>query len=393
VRPLEIVAPGGISTLPLDRPVTVGRTKANVLVEHQDIATTHCRLEPFEDGWKVTDLGDKGVFTGGTRVAEVVLRPGEVADLGGFPGAVALAMPRPLSEPVELRLRTPGMADNALVLLKLPMMLGRASWADLPLADRNVSQLHARLRSEHGRVVVDDLQSRNGTWVNGERVKSSRALQPGDRIQVGETEIRFGVAAAGAEPAPGPPVPAPTPPSGLTPVRGPNATSMPSRAPQPPAAAPSASPSVEVSQSLMLGLPSTHPPADELDPDITPRVGPARDIVIPQGLSVEQLSQEPDQHVHLPAVRHQATQSLWIDTGNCPACGEEFYLSRPGVLTGAMRLAAGLVGGRAAKGRVGRCSNCGARLSTCPECEVANSAPSLFERINCRGCGEEFLPG
>jgi hypothetical protein len=57
-----------MSTLGLDRMVTVGRTQANILVEHQDIAPLHCRVEPDGDGWRVQ--------VGGTAalVVEGVLR-------------------------------------------------------------------------------------------------------------------------------------------------------------------------------------------------------------------------------------------------------------------------------------------------------------------------------
>lgn len=58
--------------------------------------------------------------------------------------------------------------------------------------DSEVSRLHAELEPL-GRywVVVDDGLSRNGTWVNGERVSGRRRLRDGDRLVVGETGLRF----------------------------------------------------------------------------------------------------------------------------------------------------------------------------------------------------------
>ena len=58
--------------------------------------------------------------------------------------------------------------------------------------DRAVSRLHAQLEPL-GRdgIVVDDGLSRNGTWVNGERVSGRRRLRDGDRLVVGETSLRF----------------------------------------------------------------------------------------------------------------------------------------------------------------------------------------------------------
>ena len=58
--------------------------------------------------------------------------------------------------------------------------------------DSEVSRLHAQFEPL-GRdwIVVDDGLSRNGTWVNGERVTGRRRLRDGDRLVVGETSVRF----------------------------------------------------------------------------------------------------------------------------------------------------------------------------------------------------------
>lgn len=67
------------------RAVTVGRVRANVLVDHPDVDSTHCRVAPEPEGWQVTNLGEKGLFRHGVRVDSTLLKPGEVVDLGGFP--------------------------------------------------------------------------------------------------------------------------------------------------------------------------------------------------------------------------------------------------------------------------------------------------------------------
>jgi hypothetical protein len=73
----------------------------------------------------------------------------------------------------------------------LPLVVGRSSEADLPLGDPEVSRRHARFEAERGVVYLTDLQSSNGTFLNGERVYESIELRPGDHIDVGSTRMVY----------------------------------------------------------------------------------------------------------------------------------------------------------------------------------------------------------
>ena len=53
--------------------------------------------------------------------------------------------------------------------------------------DSYISGHHATVQMSDGHVVVDDLGSRNGTYLNGTRINVQRTVQAGDRIQVGYT--------------------------------------------------------------------------------------------------------------------------------------------------------------------------------------------------------------
>jgi two-component system cell cycle response regulator len=63
-------------------------------------------------------------------------------------------------------------------------VLGRAASAEIRLDDDGISRAHAELVVEDGRVVVRDLASTNGTFVNGART-SSREVRDGDQITLG----------------------------------------------------------------------------------------------------------------------------------------------------------------------------------------------------------------
>lgn len=73
----------------------------------------------------------------------------------------------------------------------LNIVIGRGSNCDVCLQDDRLSGQHARLQYENGSWVVYDLNSSNGTWVNQRQLTGAYTLQPGDRLGVGKTVMRF----------------------------------------------------------------------------------------------------------------------------------------------------------------------------------------------------------
>jgi DNA-binding NarL/FixJ family response regulator len=71
--------------------------------------------------------------------------------------------------------------------------IGRSSQADLTLSwDAEVSRLHAAVEYLGAQwTIIDDGLSRNGTFVNGERLVGRRRLAPGDRIRMGSSMVSF----------------------------------------------------------------------------------------------------------------------------------------------------------------------------------------------------------
>ena len=67
-------------------------------------------------------------------------------------------------------------------------VLGRGSNATIRLNDDGISRRHARILQVAGEVLVEDLQSSNGTQVNGEKVLQ-QALKDGDKIRLGSTTV------------------------------------------------------------------------------------------------------------------------------------------------------------------------------------------------------------
>jgi pSer/pThr/pTyr-binding forkhead associated (FHA) protein len=69
------------------------------------------------------------------------------------------------------------------------LLIGRLPECDVLLQDTLVSRMHARISVQHDSVVVEDLHSTNGVYVNGLRVGHSAVLREGDRVLIGTTEI------------------------------------------------------------------------------------------------------------------------------------------------------------------------------------------------------------
>ncbi|MCX8037339.1 MAG: sigma 54-interacting transcriptional regulator [Candidatus Sumerlaeia bacterium] len=76
-------------------------------------------------------------------------------------------------------------------LEKEPVVIGRGRECTVQLRDPMVSRRHARVFFSKGAWWVEDLGSRNGTLVNGQKIVSAKVLRAGDRVEIGETVLVF----------------------------------------------------------------------------------------------------------------------------------------------------------------------------------------------------------
>jgi pSer/pThr/pTyr-binding forkhead associated (FHA) protein len=89
-------------------------------------------------------------------------------------------------------------------------LVGRGSDCELTLPDIEASRRHALLQPQaDGSVVLEDLGSTNGTYVNGQRITGPVTLRGGERVRIGDTELNFRNGAVGAPTQSSPPPPAP----------------------------------------------------------------------------------------------------------------------------------------------------------------------------------------
>ncbi len=90
----------------------------------------------------------------------------------------------------ECRLRRADGTVDSYPLSQGPATIGRGSMANLRIDDEFISRIHCEVFLRDKEAVIRDLNSRNGTFVNGHRTQE-KVLGTGDRIQVGETFLSF----------------------------------------------------------------------------------------------------------------------------------------------------------------------------------------------------------
>jgi pSer/pThr/pTyr-binding forkhead associated (FHA) protein len=89
------------------------------------------------------------------------------------------------SQEMELVLRDAEGNERALSLCPGAYVVGRDDDCDIQLFDDLVSRRHALLRIEGGRITIEDLGSRNGTYLDGVRITTTRVMSAGQRVSMG----------------------------------------------------------------------------------------------------------------------------------------------------------------------------------------------------------------
>jgi hypothetical protein len=87
--------------------------------------------------------------------------------------------------------RAMGMQSGAEYDVGDGALLGRGTSADIRLEDPFASSRHARIVRQGDVLVIEDLDSTNGTYLNGEQLGGPQPLHPGDRIRIGDNEFCY----------------------------------------------------------------------------------------------------------------------------------------------------------------------------------------------------------
>lgn len=85
----------------------------------------------------------------------------------------------------------PGPAAGQRFAVSGTLSIGRAAGCEITLDDTFISQVHARVTKGQSGVVIEDLGSTNGTYLNRKKVTAPVVVQTGDVIQVGSTVLEL----------------------------------------------------------------------------------------------------------------------------------------------------------------------------------------------------------
>jgi hypothetical protein len=137
------------------------------------------------------DLGAGGIPLADARGSQASAIP---ADATGLYAASALGIADVAHRAPRLVVeRAPGHDPGMIYDLDGDIILGRGEQADIRLEDPFASSRHARIHEQGNVVVIEDLDSTNGTYLNEELLETPRPLHPGDRVRIGDSEFAFEV--------------------------------------------------------------------------------------------------------------------------------------------------------------------------------------------------------
>ena len=130
--------------------------------------------------------GERGAGTSGSLAPP--------PDATGLYSASTLAVaPLAHRDPRLVVERAPGHEPGMIYDLDDELVLGRGDHAEIRLEDPFASSRHARVFPQGDILVIEDLDSTNGTYLNEELLHGAQPLHLGDRVRIGESEFTFEV--------------------------------------------------------------------------------------------------------------------------------------------------------------------------------------------------------
>jgi pSer/pThr/pTyr-binding forkhead associated (FHA) protein len=207
----------------------IGSEDSAAVVLHQPgVEARHCEIRVGGTGATLVPEAGAEVQVNGKPVHELIaLRSGDVLGIGPVLARVvalqaasgqAAEAGQADTDATRIRPAVPKLVLRGVTTpvfgkvfpLHGPQVLGRSPDCDLPIESDEVSRRHVRLVPQGDSVLVEDLDSANGTYIDGRRVESGE-LRPGQELRL--DSVRFLLVAPGQARAPQPAAAGPLPPA------------------------------------------------------------------------------------------------------------------------------------------------------------------------------------
>jgi pSer/pThr/pTyr-binding forkhead associated (FHA) protein len=173
---------------------TIGRSEeSDIIIEDHQVSRHHAQIECVEGICRIEDLqSSNGCFVNGERVERVVLRSGDRLRIGDAQMTYRAPEQRegPVGGPAAMEGAWLEVDGERYTVPASGLIIGRSAENEVRLVDRLASRKHARVELRQGTHVLVDLDSANGTFVNGQRVRQ-HVLRDGDEIRIGSSRITF----------------------------------------------------------------------------------------------------------------------------------------------------------------------------------------------------------
>ncbi len=196
----------------------------DIVIESTEVSRRHATIANGPEGYVFEDASANGVLVNGERVAgRRILARGDILQVGpasfrfyaeatpaaaapppgaahrlfdtvhGIPAMVPAFPTRPTAPPplATVLVRTGGLRGQRLPIRTPVVNIGRADYNDLVFGEESVSASHAKLQRREAVWVLTDLDSTNGTFVDGEQVHGEVPLMPGSTVRFGDVTVLF----------------------------------------------------------------------------------------------------------------------------------------------------------------------------------------------------------
>jgi pSer/pThr/pTyr-binding forkhead associated (FHA) protein/subtilisin family serine protease len=182
----QLLPGGGLAPLRLKQGSnSLGRSTENdIVLDDLRVSRRHARFVCAGPRCVVEDLGSaNGVLVNQKRVSRAELSPGDRLRLGDVDLLYHVAASAPARPWLEVGGRRYPLPPQG-------VSIGRSTDNDIHLSDGLASRHHARIDAQQGVYLISDLDSANGTFVNGQRIRRHE-LRDGDEIRIGDSHLRF----------------------------------------------------------------------------------------------------------------------------------------------------------------------------------------------------------